>query len=106
MLPKIGRPSPQRPVRRGTPERAHNRRAALRPTRKPDTRKRGGWHQGPSCRKEMMRFGYGGKKEEQFAQLAAKVRAGLGTRSVVLVGMTGCGKSGIGWRLAHRVELS
>ena len=35
----------------------------------------------------MMRFGYGGKKEEQIAQLAAKVRAGLGTRSVVLVGM-------------------
>jgi shikimate kinase len=53
----------------------------------------------------MMRFGYGGKKEEQFAQLAAKVRAGLGTRSVVLVGMPGCGKSAIGRRLASRLEL-
>src|SRR5262245_63846559 len=53
----------------------------------------------------MMRFGYGGKREEQFAQLAAKVRAGLGTRSVVLVGMPGCGKSAIGRRLASRLEL-
>jgi shikimate kinase len=53
----------------------------------------------------MMRFGYGGKKEEQSAQLAAKVRAGLGPRSVVLVGMPGCGKSAIGRRLASRLEL-
>ena len=53
----------------------------------------------------MMRFGYGGKKEEQIAQLAAKVRAGLGRRSVVLVGMPGCGKSAIGRRLAGRLEL-
>lgn len=52
-----------------------------------------------------MRFGYGGKKEEQIAQLAAKVRAGLGTRSVVLVGMPGCGKSAIGRRLASRLEM-
>ncbi|HXE70173.1 MAG TPA: shikimate kinase [Hyphomicrobiaceae bacterium] len=53
----------------------------------------------------MMRFGYGGKKEEQIAQLAAKVRAGLGRRSVVLVGMPGCGKSAIGRRLASRLEM-
>ena len=53
----------------------------------------------------MIRFGYGGKKEEQIAPLAAKVRAGLGTRSVVLVGMPGCGKSAIGRRLASRLEL-
>ena len=53
----------------------------------------------------MMRFGYGGKKEEQIAQLAAKVHAGLGTRSVVLVGMPGCGKSAIGRRLASRLEM-
>jgi len=52
-----------------------------------------------------MRFGYGGKKEEQIAQLAAKVRAGLGLRSVVLVGMPGCGKSAIGRRLASRLEM-
>lgn len=52
-----------------------------------------------------MRFGYGGKKEEQIAPLAAKVRAGLGTRSVVLVGMPGCGKSAIGRRLASRLEM-
>jgi shikimate kinase len=53
----------------------------------------------------MMRFGYGGKKEEQIAQLAAKVRVGLAARSVVLVGMPGCGKSAIGRRLASRLEL-
>ena len=53
----------------------------------------------------MIQFGYGGKKEEQIAPLAAKVRAGLGTRSVVLVGMPGCGKSAIGRRLASRLEL-
>jgi shikimate kinase len=53
----------------------------------------------------MIRFGYGGKKEEQIAPLAAKVRAGLGTRSVVLVGMPGCGKSAIGRRLAGRLEM-
>ena len=53
----------------------------------------------------MIRFGYGGKKEEQIAPLAAKVRAGLGMRSVVLVGMPGCGKSAIGRRLASRLEL-
>src|SRR6185295_2732643 len=86
---------------RGAPKH----RAALRATRKPDTRKRGGWHQRPSYRTEMMRFGYGGKKEEQIAQLAAKVRAGLGRRSVVLVGMPGCGKSAIGRRLASRLEM-
>ena len=53
----------------------------------------------------MMQFGYGGKKEEQIAQVAAKVRAALGARSVVLVGMPGCGKSAIGRRLANRLEL-
>jgi len=53
----------------------------------------------------MMRFGHGGKKEEQIGQLVGKVRAGLGARSVVLVGMPGCGKSAIGRRLAQRLEL-
>jgi len=53
----------------------------------------------------MMRFGYGGKKEEQIAEAAAMVRAGLRARSVVLVGMPGCGKSAIGRRLAARLDL-
>jgi shikimate kinase len=53
----------------------------------------------------MMRFGHGGKKEEQIAQIVAKVRAVLRARSVVLVGMPGCGKSAIGRRLAQRLEL-
>jgi len=52
-----------------------------------------------------MRFGYGGKKEEQIAEAAAMVRAGLRARSVVLVGMPGCGKSAIGRRLAARLDL-
>jgi shikimate kinase len=53
----------------------------------------------------MMRFGHGGKKEEQIAQIVGKVRAGLAARSIVLVGMPGCGKSAIGRRLAQRLEL-
>jgi shikimate kinase len=53
----------------------------------------------------MMRFGHGGKKEEQIAPIVAKVRAGLAARSIVLVGMPGCGKSAIGRRLAQRLEL-
>src|SRR5262245_32399254 len=34
-----------------------------------------------------------------------RIRAGLGTRSVVMVGMPGCGKSALGKRLALRVGL-
>src|SRR5262245_49161781 len=94
-----------RHTRPACPRPYQDRRAALRPTRKPDTRKRRGWHQAPSGRTEMMRFGHGGKKEEQIGQLVGKVRAGLGARSVVLVGMPGCGKSAIGRRLAQRLEL-
>jgi shikimate kinase len=34
-----------------------------------------------------------------------RIRAGLGTRSIVLVGMPGCGKSALGRRLAPRLGL-
>src|SRR5688572_20905634 len=34
-----------------------------------------------------------------------KIRAGLGTRSIVMVGMPGCGKSALGKRLAPRLGL-
>jgi shikimate kinase len=53
----------------------------------------------------MMRFGQGGKRDESSAEAAAKVRAALGAKSVVLVGMPGCGKSAVGRRLAVRLEL-
>jgi shikimate kinase len=36
----------------------------------------------------------------------AAIRARLGSRSIVLIGMPGCGKSALGRRLAPRLELS
>jgi shikimate kinase len=53
----------------------------------------------------MMRFGQGGKKEELDAELARRLRAALGNRSIVLVGMPGCGKSAVGRRLAPRLGI-
>jgi shikimate kinase len=53
----------------------------------------------------MMRFGAGGKKEEVQGEAERRIRAGLGTRSIVLVGLPGCGKSAIGRRLAPRLGL-
>ena len=50
----------------------------------------------------MMRFAARGKKEEALERI---IRQRLGTRSVVLVGMPGCGKSAIGRRLAPRLDL-
>jgi shikimate kinase len=50
----------------------------------------------------MMRFAARGKKE---GTLERAIREGLGTRSIVLVGMPGCGKSAIGRRLAPRLDL-
>lgn len=52
-----------------------------------------------------MRFGAGGKKEEVQGEAERRIRAGLGTRSIVLVGLPGCGKSAIGRRLAPRLDL-
>lgn len=42
---------------------------------------------------------------EQDRDIAERVRRGLGTRSLVLVGLMGCGKSSIGKRLASRLAL-
>ena len=53
----------------------------------------------------MIRFGLRGKKEEAKAPEAAGMRARLGTRSIVLVGMPGSGKSAVGRRLATRLDL-
>ena len=52
-----------------------------------------------------MRFGAGGKKEEVQGEAERRIRAGLGTRSIVLVGLPGCGKSAIGRRLGPRLGL-
>lgn len=52
-----------------------------------------------------MRFAAGSKKDEAQTAAEAKIRIGLGARSIVLVGMPGCGKSAIGRRLAPRLDL-
>ena len=54
----------------------------------------------------MIRFGLRSKKEEAKAPEAAAIRAQLGTRSIVLVGMPGSGKSAVGRRLATRLDLA
>jgi len=53
----------------------------------------------------MTRFAPGGKDKRADAACEERIRARLGSRSIVLVGMPGCGKSAIGRRLAPRLEL-
>jgi shikimate kinase len=53
----------------------------------------------------MVRFGQRGKSEEDQDKTPAAVRARLGSRSLVLVGMPGSGKSAVGRRLATRLDL-
>jgi shikimate kinase len=54
----------------------------------------------------MIRFAFGRKKKPQpSADRALTLRAALGTRSVALVGLMGCGKSAIGRRLAATLAL-
>lgn len=50
----------------------------------------------------MMRFAQRGKREDA---LEREIRTKLASRSIVLVGMPGCGKSAIGRRLAPRLDL-
>ena len=54
----------------------------------------------------MIRFGLRGKKEEAKAPEATGMRARLGARSIVLVGMPGSGKSAVGRRLATRLDIA
>lgn len=53
----------------------------------------------------MMRFAAPGKTADTRAEAVAAIRAGLGSRCVVLVGMPGSGKSAAGRRLAPRLDL-
>src|SRR6202521_1651607 len=53
----------------------------------------------------MIRFGARGKTEETDAEAVRAIRAHLGARSIVLVGMPGSGKSAVGRRLAARLDL-
>jgi shikimate kinase len=53
----------------------------------------------------MMRFAPGGKEVPADATRERTIRESLGSRSIVLVGMPGCGKSAIGRRLAPRLDL-
>ena len=53
----------------------------------------------------MIRFGWKKCTSGQEAAAVGAVRGALGTRSIVLVGLMGCGKSSVGRRLAARLDL-
>jgi len=57
-----------------------------------------------SMKYSMFRFGLK-KSAQHMSPSCQEIRRALGTRSLVLVGMPGCGKSAIGKRLANRLEL-
>jgi shikimate kinase len=54
---------------------------------------------------QMIRFGWRKNKPGSDTAESQAVRARIGGRSIVLVGLMGCGKSSIGRRLAARLEL-
>lgn len=54
----------------------------------------------------MISFGFGRKKKEvREAEAIEGLRAALGSRSIVMIGLMGCGKSAVGRRLASRLSL-
>ena len=53
----------------------------------------------------MMRFGWKKRERGELLARAHQVRALLGSRSIVLVGLMGCGKSSVGRRLAAALGL-
>ena len=54
----------------------------------------------------MVRFGWKGKhRDAGMTARAQAIRSALGTRSIVMVGLMGCGKSSVGRRLSQFLEL-
>ncbi len=53
----------------------------------------------------MIRFGFGRKFKSPNRKEISQVREKMGSNSIVLVGMMGCGKSAIGRRLANCLKL-
>ncbi len=53
----------------------------------------------------MIRLSFGRKKSKNDARRAEDVVSRLGARSLVMIGLMGCGKSAIGRRLANRLSL-
>lgn len=54
----------------------------------------------------MISFGFGRKKKEvREAEAIEGLKAALDTRSIVMIGLMGCGKSAVGRRLASRLSL-
>ena len=54
----------------------------------------------------MIRFGFGRKRKEQNETQALEgLRTALGSRTLVMVGLMGCGKSAVGRRLAAKLAL-
>lgn len=53
----------------------------------------------------MIRLSFGRKKTKRDIQQAEAVAKSLGKRSLVLIGLMGCGKSAIGRRLANKLSL-
>ena len=53
----------------------------------------------------MIRFGWKKRDRGEFLAKIQQVRRTLGSRSIVMVGLMGCGKSSIGRRLATALDL-
>ena len=54
----------------------------------------------------MVRFGWKGKHQEAaLAEQARVIRCALGSRSLVMVGLMGCGKTSVGRRMSTALEL-
>ena len=54
----------------------------------------------------MMRLGWKRRDKGELAARARQVREKLGGRSIVMVGLMGCGKSSVGRRLAAALGLT
>jgi shikimate kinase len=55
--------------------------------------------------KSMIRLGLAKRNDPAMADNAARVAANLGSRSIVLVGLMGCGKTSVGRKLSQRLGI-